>query len=113
MQVRMEGIQMTTGLKMIKKVSVFILGSLILSLSTSILLSDVLGSFLNQLSETEMKKLITNPFYEISQTSFKIYFIAYILFSQLPDKVKKAKFILRGIYFVIFYLFCFLVYLWI
>lgn len=88
---------------------IFILGSLTLSLGISILLYDPLGDFLNSLSEQEIQKLIQNPFYEISRTSFNIYLITYILFAQLPEKSRNAKFLMRGIYFLFFYL----IYFWV
>ena len=97
----------------IKKVVVFIFGSLILSLGISFLLYEPLGNFLNQLSETQIREMISNPFYEITRTSFNIYLITYILFSQLPNKIKKAKWMLKGIYFTLFYLFCYVIHIWI
>lgn len=97
----------------LKKVSIFIFGSILLSLGTAVIMYEPLGNFLNQLSEEEIKKYASNPFYEISRSSFNIYLIAYILFTQLPEKIRKAKFVLRGIYFTLFYLFCYVVYLWI
>lgn len=92
---------------------IFILGNLTLFLGISILLYDPLGDFLNSLSEQEIQKLTQNPFYEISRTSFNIYLITYILFAQLPEKSRNAKFLMRGIYFLFFYLFCYLIYFWI
>lgn len=100
-------------LRMIKKVIIFMIGGLILSLGISVILYEPLGAFLNQLSEAEIKEFTANPFYEISRSSFNIYIITYILFNQLPEKIKKANLIIKGIYFLIFYLFCYLVYLWI
>lgn len=92
---------------------VFILGSLILSLSVSVILYEPLGSFLSRLSENEIKQLTAHPFEEITESSFKIYLIAYLLFNQLPEKIKKAQWMGRAIYFLFFYLFCYLIYLWI
>ena len=99
--------------KIIRKVAVFIIGSLILSLGISFLLYEPLGNYLNQLSENEIKAMAANPFYEITRTSFNIYLITYILFSQLPNKIKKAKWMLKGIYFTLFYLFCYVIHIWI
>lgn len=97
----------------IKKVIIFILGSLFLSSGLAILLYETVGDYLNRLSEEEIKAAVANPFYEINRTLFNIYVIAYILFSQLPEKIRKSKWYLRGLYFTIFYVFCILVYLWI
>lgn len=99
--------------KVLKKVFIFIFWSLILSTGISVFLYKYLGNYLNQLSEEQIKEMATNPFYEISRTSFNVYVITYILFSQLPEKVKKAKTLLRGVYFFLFYLFCYIIIIWI
>ena len=96
-----------------KKITIFIVGSLILSLGISVLLYEPLGNFLNRLSEDEIRDFAANPFYEITRTSFNIYVIAYILFTTLPEKIKKAKLMLKGIYFIFFYLLCYIIYIWI
>lgn len=107
------GIDWKKHIRIIKKVSVFIIGSIVLSLGTALILYEPFGDYLNQLSEEEIKNYASNPFYEISRSSFNIYLITYILFNQLPDKIKKAKYLLRGLYYILFYLFCYAVYLWI
>lgn len=100
-------------LRIIKKVTIFIIGSLVVSLGISVFLYEYLGNYLNQLSEAQIKEMAANPFSEITRTSFNIYLIAYILFGQLPDKIKKASAFPRCIYFLLFYLFCYIVSIWI
>ena len=100
-------------LSRVKKVSVFIFGGIILSLGTSVILYEPLGNYLNQLSENELEQLKANPFDEITEASFKIFLIAYLLFNQLPEKIKRAHWLTRVIYFLLFYLFCYMIYLWI
>lgn len=100
-------------LEIIKKVVIFIIGGLVLPLGVSLVLYDYFGNYLNQLSEAQIKEMAANPFYEISRTSFNIYLITYILFGQLPEKIKKAKAFQKGIYFLLFYLFCFVIAIWI
>lgn len=42
---------------------IFIVGRLILSLGTSVILYEYLGNYLNQLSEMQIKEMAANPFY--------------------------------------------------
>ncbi len=100
-------------LRIIKKTIVFFICGIILSVGISIILYEPLGNFLNSLSEQQIHKLATNTFSEISRTSFNVYLIAYILFGQLPQKIRKSRWYLRGIYFTIFYLFCYIISIWI
>lgn len=46
-------------------------------------------------------------------SALKMYVVVYVLFYTLPDKIQNAKFWLRGIYFLLFYVFCCLTYFWI
>ena len=95
------------------KVILFIFYGLVISFAVSFALHEYLETFLKQLSHREIEEMISNPFYEISRTSFNIYIIAYVLFGQLPAAITNQKWFRRGLYFLLFYIFCFAVYLWI
>lgn len=63
----------------------------------------------------ECKEVNLGPdvFIEFTKSFSKLFLIAYVLFACFPDKIRKAKWWVRAIYFTMFYVFCCLVYLWI
>lgn len=100
-------------LPFIKKAFVFLLGSWIFAYGTaSVVTIFWLESFQN-ISVEGIRSYFQDPFPSIFVSALKMYVIVYILFYTLPDKIQNAKFWLRGIYFLLFYVFCCLTYFWI
>lgn len=95
---------------LVQRALVFILGLWIVGLGAGAILYFLLGDILVTMTPEEINALKEHPFVELSFMTTKIYIIAYVLFYTLPDKIKKANLWLRTIYFVLFYLFCILVY---
>lgn len=71
-----------------------------------------LESFQN-ISVEGIRSYFQDPFPSIFVSALKMYVVVYVLFYTLPDKIQNAKFWLRGIYFLLFYVFCCLTYFWI
>ena len=100
-------------LPFIKKAFVFLLGSWIFAYgSASVVTIFWLESFQN-ISVEGIRSYFQDPFPSIFVSALKMYVVVYVLFYTLPDKIQNAKFWLRGIYFLLFYVFCCLTYFWI
>lgn len=100
-------------LNLIKKAIVFILGSIILGGGTGVVLYYFFGDALNKLTELQIRELAKAPFSEIMASAFRLYVVAYVIFSLLPPKIKQAKFVLKSTYFALLYWLCWLICLWI
>ena len=96
-----------------KNILVFFLGIVCIHILTQIIMSTSFPDLIKKISEEEIQDFITNLDKEIFSILTKIYIICCILFSRLPEKIRKSKWYLRGLYFIIFYILCVLVYLWI
>lgn len=96
--------------RMIKKVIVFILGSWLLAGATALVLYHYFGGAISQLNENDCRQLAQNPFENIMRTCANLYILTYILFTQLPEKIRKAQVALRAVYFSLFYFLCLLIY---
>lgn len=96
-----------------KKIIYFFVGLIFVHFMTQIIMSSSFPEMLKEMNEEEIKSFIANLDKEIFSILIKLYIISYILFSLLPRKIKNSRWYLRGIYFVIFYFFCILIYVWI
>ncbi len=99
-------------LNYIKKAVIFILGSWVFCMVSAMLAY----WFAEKYPETlECKQIELGPdaFIELVKSFSKLFLVTYVLFACLPDKVRKAKWWARVVYFTLFYVFCCLVYLWI
>lgn len=98
---------------MTKNILIFFIGGILIHFLTGIIMSTSLPEILREISEEELKKYLANIDKEIFYSLIKIYLISYILFYFLPPKINKNKWYIRSLFFVIFYVFCILIYLWI
>lgn len=96
-----------------KEIFFFFLGVLFVHILSSMIISSPLSEILHEITEAEIRDFIANIDKEIFSSLIKIYVISFILFYFLPPKINKSKWYLRSLFFVIFYLFCILIYLWI
>lgn len=96
-----------------KKVGTVLLGFVFVHFLTILIMQTPLVEILHEIGEAEMKGFFDHIDREIFSSLIRLYIISYILFYFLPDKIRKSKWYLRMIYFLLFYLFCILVYLWI
>ncbi len=95
---------------LIQRALVFILGFGIIGQGGGSLLTYLFGDWVKSISVDDIKAYLSDPERIFTHSSCSVYLIAYVLFYTLPDKVKKANLWFRAIYFVLFYLFCILVY---
>lgn len=96
-----------------KKVIFFLMGGFFLTSISTVIFYQVLSPWLAEVDENEIRELLANPLDGIAKMTSKLFFITYILFYTLPNKIRKANLWLRPIYFTLFYIFCMMVYLWI
>ena len=68
---------------------------------------------LRSISQKDLDELVTNLDRYFFSTLLHLYIISFILFALLPAKIRKSKWWLRGIYFVLFYFLNILIYIWI
>lgn len=101
------------NLPLIKRTIVFLLGSWIFAYGTASVITVFWLEPFTNISMESIRSYFQDPFPSIFASALKMYVIVYILFYTLPEKVRNAKLWLRGIYFLLFYVFCFLTYFWI
>lgn len=99
-------------LSYIKKAIVFILGAWGFGLGSAMFMYWIAEKYPESLKCEEIP-LGHELFVDFSSSFFKLFIVVYILFTRLPEKVRKAQFLLRFLYFLLFYLFCCLIYFWI
>lgn len=96
-----------------KNIFFFFLGVVFIHILTNVLMSTLLPEMIRSISREELENFFVNIDKEIFSSLVKIYMISFALFYFLPQKFSKSRWYLRGIYFIIFYFFCILIYLWI
>ena len=98
---------------LIKRTFIFLLGSWIFAYGIASVVTIFWLESLQNISIESIRSYFQDPFPNIFVSALKMYVIVYILFYTLPDKIQNAKIWLRGIYFLLFYIFCCLTYFWI
>lgn len=99
--------------KYIKRIIFFFIGVIFVHFITGMIMSTSFPEIMESIVEKEAQNFIKNLEKEVFSALIKLYLISYLLFGLLPDKIKKSKWYWRGISFIVFYLLCVLIYLWI
>lgn len=86
-------------------------------LGVHILANSLVDSFwadvLKSMTQKDIDELVNNLDRYFFSTLLYLYIISFLLFSVLPEKIRRSRWWLRGIYFVLFYFLNILIYMWI
>lgn len=100
-------------LHIVNKIFLFFLGIVFVHFLASIVATFFLPEILQVLTEEVIRSYFAHLDKEILYSLIRIYIISFVLFVFLPKKITHSPRYLRGLYFILFYMFCIFVYLWV
>lgn len=96
-----------------KSMVMFLSGMVILPLSSWFIYKAIVFNFWNHLNEKMLVEMMTPDLTSLIYCCQGLFVIAYVIFGSLPWGIRGQKWWIRLPMFVLFYLFCLMVYWWI